>query len=88
MRKKDASVRVLKLTYSALYLAIALVLPFLTGQIPQIGSMLCPMHNSRAAVRLRLRLAVGAGRRVHFAASALRALRHAGYVSDGCRHGV
>ena len=87
MRKKDASVRVLKLTYSALYLAIALVLPFLTGQIPQIGSMLCPMH-IRAAVRLRLRLAVGAGRRVHFAASALRALRHAGYVSDGCRHGV
>ncbi len=41
---KDASTRVLKLTYSALYLAIALVLPFLTGQIPQIGSMLCPMH--------------------------------------------
>lgn len=33
-----------RLTYSALYLAIALVLPFLTGQIPQIGSMLCPMH--------------------------------------------
>ena len=41
---KDASARVLRLTYSALYLAIALVLPFLTGQIPQIGSMLCPMH--------------------------------------------
>ena len=41
---KDASSRVLKLTDSALYLAIALVLPFLTGQIPQIGSMLCPMH--------------------------------------------
>ena len=33
-----------KIAYSALYLAIALVLPFLTGQIPQIGSMLCPMH--------------------------------------------
>lgn len=32
------------MTYSALYLAIALVLPFLTGQIPEIGSMLCPMH--------------------------------------------
>ena len=28
---KDASARVLRLTYSALYLAIALVLPFLTG---------------------------------------------------------
>ena len=35
-------------------------LPFLTGQIPQIGSMLCPMHIPRAAARrLRLRLAVG-----------------------------
>ena len=25
-------------------LALALVLPFLTGQIPQIGNLLCPMH--------------------------------------------
>ena len=33
-----------KLTYSALYLAITLVLPFLTGQIPEIGAMLSPMH--------------------------------------------
>ena len=32
------------LTYSALCLALCLVLPFLTGQIPQIGGMLCPMH--------------------------------------------
>ncbi len=29
---------------AALFLALALVLPFLTGQIPQIGSALCPMH--------------------------------------------
>jgi len=29
---------------SALFLALAYVLPFLTGSIPQIGSMLCPMH--------------------------------------------
>lgn len=29
---------------AAMFLAIALVLPFLTGQIPQIGSALCPMH--------------------------------------------
>ena len=35
---------VLKLVLSALFLALALVLPFLTGQIPEIGSMLCPMH--------------------------------------------
>ena len=32
------------LVLSALFLALALVLPFLTGQIPQIGSALCPMH--------------------------------------------
>lgn len=32
------------LTSSALCLALCLVLPFLTGQIPQIGSALCPMH--------------------------------------------
>ena len=35
---------IVKLTYSALCLALGLVLPFLTGQIPEIGSMLCPMH--------------------------------------------
>ena len=33
-----------KLTFSALFLALCLVLPFLTGQIPQIGQMLSPMH--------------------------------------------
>ena len=33
-----------KLTLSAMFLAIAFVLPFFTGQIQQIGSMLCPMH--------------------------------------------
>lgn len=29
---------------SAMLLAVAYILPFLTGQIPQIGNMLCPMH--------------------------------------------
>lgn len=33
-----------RLTFSALMLACACVLPFFTGQIPQIGAMLCPMH--------------------------------------------
>lgn len=33
-----------KLTLSAMFLALAFVMPFLTGQIPQFGSMLCPMH--------------------------------------------
>ena len=34
----------LKIILSGLFLALAFVLPFLTGQIPEIGSMLCPMH--------------------------------------------
>lgn len=33
-----------KMVLTAMFLAIGLVLPFLTGQIPQIGSMLLPMH--------------------------------------------
>lgn len=33
-----------KLTISSMLFALGLVLPFLTGQIPQIGSMLLPMH--------------------------------------------
>lgn len=40
--KKRSDIR--KLTLAAMFLALAFVLPFLTGQIPQIGSMLCPMH--------------------------------------------
>ena len=41
---KKTSLQVRRLTYAALFLALALVLPFLTGQIPQIGVMLSPMH--------------------------------------------
>ena len=41
MRLKSA---LRKMTLSAMFLALGLVLPFLTGQIPQIGSMLLPMH--------------------------------------------
>ena len=32
------------LTLAAMFLAAGLVLPFVTGQLPQIGSMLLPMH--------------------------------------------
>ena len=35
---------VLTLTLAAMFMGIGLVLPFLTGQIPQIGNMLLPMH--------------------------------------------
>ena len=30
--------------YAAMFLAMSYVMPFLTGQIPEIGSRLCPMH--------------------------------------------
>lgn len=33
-----------KLTLSAVFLALGIVLPFLTGQIPAVGNMLLPMH--------------------------------------------
>ncbi len=32
------------ITLTAMFLALGLVLPFLTGQIPQVGNMLLPMH--------------------------------------------
>ena len=34
----------LKMVLAGLFMALGYVLPFLTGQIPEIGSMLCPMH--------------------------------------------
>ena len=36
--------KLFKLILSALFLTAALLLPFVTGQIPKIGNMLCPMH--------------------------------------------
>ncbi|MBQ6715624.1 MAG: ECF transporter S component [Clostridia bacterium] len=33
-----------KLVLSAMFLALCMALPFLTGQVPEIGSMLLPMH--------------------------------------------
>ena len=42
MSSKRNSLR--HLVLAAVCLALALVLPFLTGQIPQIGKQLCPMH--------------------------------------------
>ena len=44
MQKNTLNPRVQNLALSAMFMAIGLVLPFLTGQIPQIGSMLLPMH--------------------------------------------
>lgn len=44
MEQKHLSKQTLNLVLSAMFLAIGLVLPFLTGQIQQIGNMLLPMH--------------------------------------------
>ena len=36
--------KIKKITLAAMFLALGLLLPFVTGQIPQIGSKLLPMH--------------------------------------------
>ena len=33
-----------KLVLAGMFLALGMILPFITGQVPQIGNMLCPMH--------------------------------------------
>ncbi len=40
----SSRLRIKRLVLAALMLALAYVLPFFTGNIPQIGSMLLPMH--------------------------------------------
>ncbi len=44
MKQTVRNTQLLKLTYAAVCLAMAMVLPFVTGNIPDIGNMLCPMH--------------------------------------------
>jgi riboflavin transporter FmnP len=36
--------QVKKMVLAALFLALAYVMPFLTGQIPEVGARLCPLH--------------------------------------------
>ena len=40
--KAESTVK--KIVLGAMFLSVGIVLPFFTGQIPQIGSMLLPMH--------------------------------------------
>ncbi|MBQ8475335.1 MAG: ECF transporter S component [Clostridia bacterium] len=40
----NTSYKIKQMILAALFLAMAYVLPFLTGQIPEFGAMLCPMH--------------------------------------------
>ena len=41
---KEKQIFIKKLVYSAMFLAMALVFPFITGQIQSFGAALCPMH--------------------------------------------
>ena len=41
MKEKN---KLLKLCLAGLFMALAYTLPFLTGQIPMIATMMCPMH--------------------------------------------
>ena len=44
LRMKANNKNLIRSVYAALCLALAMVLPLLTGQIQVIGKMLCPMH--------------------------------------------
>ena len=76
------------LVLAALFFALGLILPFFTGQIPQIGSMLLPMHIPGAHLRSDLRLAVWRAHRLYPAAAALCPLRYAADLPDRHCNGV
>lgn len=44
MRRIQVNQYVKNLVLAAMFMALGLVLPFFTGQIPQIGNMMLPMH--------------------------------------------
>ena len=62
-----------RIVLAALFLALAFLLPMVTGHVPQVGNMLCPMHF---------------GRGLCGSAAALGAVRHAADVSHRRLHGL
>ncbi len=40
----NSKTKIYRMVLAAMFLALALLLPFLTGQIREIGNKLCPMH--------------------------------------------
>ena len=44
MERTSGKKYIQNLVISAMLMAVGIVLPFITGQIPQIGNMLLPMH--------------------------------------------
>ena len=75
------------LVLSALCLAIAMYLPFLTGQIQTIGNMLCPMHIPVFFVRLYVRMEMGRSSRLCLAVHQIFRLRYASYNAGRNRYG-
>ena len=76
-----------KLTLSAMFIAVGMVLPFLTGQIQQIGNMLLPMHLPVilcglicGRVWLDMRMAVRSISRFYSSVSAFGYIRDAAFV--------
>ena len=70
---------------AALFLALAFVLPMITGHVPQIGNMLCPMH---FPVLLAGFVLGGPCPRLYRAAAPLSAVRDAPSVPHRHLHGL
>lgn len=76
------------LMLAAMFLALGLVLPFLTGQIPQVGSMLLPMHIPVFLCGLICGWQYGAAVGLILPPVALGPFQHAAPLPDGYRHGL
>ena len=85
---KNNNITVRTVVFAAAFLALALMLPFLTGQIPQIGSMLSPMHIPVLLCGFVCGWPWGLAVGVVAPPLALRTVRHAADVPDRALHGV
>ena len=74
------------LVLAALFLALAFVLPMITGHVPQVGNMLCPMHFP--ILLCGFVLGGPPCRGLHCSAGAVGAVRHAADVPHRHCHGL
>lgn len=87
MKEKNVKNYIWNLVLSAMFMAIGLVLPFFTGQIPQIGRMLLPMHLPVLLCGL-ISLAVWRRGGLCTAAAAVCDVRHAPHLPHRSCHGL
>ena len=76
-----------KTTLAALFLAIGLILPFITMQIPAVGKMLCPAYTG-IVMRLCLRMAIRTDRWDHHTSFERSFVWDAGNFSKCSMHGI